>query len=447
MACRSFLTFLFLAAASAPIGQARAESVKDEAIAAEAQRRHDALIAEGYNLTHSWSFSVQPEKTTIRFELLVPPPEVEHTFSFWVETKEGELSCRLLGPDRNPRAVWAGRKGGMTVSFAAPAGTYAVEIEQPPGAMGRALLGVKGPALHRCEVKTGTVQERAASPMKGFYWPYILFVPSEVKSSHLLVVPNNTGFETEDLEFLRVSASCDVRRQNALAARLGVPLLVPLFPRPVERDDGTYLYLHALTRASLETKVTNIRRVDLQLLAMIDDARNALRESHVQMGAKVLLWGFSASGSFVNRFAMLHPERVVAVACGSPGGWPLAPVEKLDGEKLDYPVGVADVKALVGRSLDGSGLRQVVWFFFLGTEDRNDAVVSRDSFSKAQEELVFRRFGVTPASRWKIAEQLYAKAGLRAQFTLYPGAAHSVTPDMEKDVTQFFERACQGGVR
>ena len=46
MACRSFLTFLCLTAAGAPIGQARAESVKDEAIAAEAQRRHDALIAE-----------------------------------------------------------------------------------------------------------------------------------------------------------------------------------------------------------------------------------------------------------------------------------------------------------------------------------------------------------------------------------------------------------------
>jgi predicted AlkP superfamily pyrophosphatase or phosphodiesterase len=94
MHCRSFLTFLCVAAATAPISHARAESSKDEAIAAEAHRRHDALIAEGYHLTQGWTLPAQPEKTTIRFDLLVPPPEVKHTFNFWAEARDGELSCR-----------------------------------------------------------------------------------------------------------------------------------------------------------------------------------------------------------------------------------------------------------------------------------------------------------------------------------------------------------------
>jgi hypothetical protein len=88
-------------------------------------------------------------------------------------------------------------------------------------------------------------------------------------------------------------------------------------------------------------------------------------------------------------------------------------------------------------------LTRVSWFLYLGAEDKNDAVPYRDSFSGADEELIFRRFGKTPVSRWKAAERLYRRAGVEVCFTLYPGAAHSVTPEMAKDITAFFEKAGQ----
>lgn len=91
-------------------------------------------------------------------------------------------------------------------------------------------------------------------------------------------------------------------------------------------------------------------------------------------------------------------------------------------------------------SRDPTALRQVRWFFFLGAEDSNDAVPFRDSFSKADEDLVFRRFGKTPVSRWKRAEQLYLRAGLDARFVLYPGTGHQVTEAMSRDIALFFEK-------
>jgi hypothetical protein len=60
----------------------------------------------------------------------------------------------------------------------------------------------------------------------------------------------------------------------------------------------------------------------------------------------------------------------------------------------------------VGEPLNHAKVRQVAWFFFLGGEDKNDAVMFRDSFSKEQEEIIFRHFGATPAARWKMAESL-----------------------------------------
>jgi len=443
---KQFLSALVLFIVSLAQGSAFPQSsdpltdaaTEDAALMAEVNRRNDALINDGYNLTQRWSLETGREKTTAHLEFLVPAVGGEHTFSFWAEMRHGEIGYRLLGPDGKALVSWSGRKGEANVSFPAPDGKYVAEIELTPGTSGRAIFGVKGFALQRCEPEGKPYEERPASSAKGFQWPYLLFLPEKVRSRRLLVVPNNTGFSTQDLEYLRTSGSCEIQRQIGLAERLGTPLLVPLFPRPAATGETDNLYIHALTRASLETKQDPFRRVDLQLLAMIDDARAALREKQVEVEAKVFLSGFSAAGSFVSRFTMLHPERVAAVACGSPGGWPIAPVADVQGEKLGYPVGLADVKELVGKPLDVPKLRHVPWFFYMGDQDANDAVPFRDSFSKADEEVIFRRFGKTPVSRWKDAEHLYARVGLEARFTLYPGAAHSVTPEMEQDIARFF---------
>lgn len=391
----------------------------------EARRRTDLLISQGFNFTHGLTLDARSEKSTAKLEFFIPVAE-EHTFSFWAETAKGEFSYRLLAADGKVLSAWSGRKGDASVTLEVPVGKYRMELDRTAGTAGRALLGIKGPALSRCD---SSAQEHLPTPAKGIHWPYLLYLPKQVKSSRLLVAPNNTGFATDDLELLRASASCEVSRQTALADRLGTPLLVPLFPRPPRKDGEDNLYLHALTRSSLETKVPAYRRVDLQLLAMIDDAR-ALQH----LAPEVLLTGFSASGSFVNRFAVLHPERVKAVACGSPGGWPLAPVAD-----FTWPVGVADVEQLTGRAVESAALKKVAWFFFIGADDRNDAVPFRDSFSQADEALLFRRFGKTPVSRWKAAEQLYRAAGLDARFKLYPGVAHQVSPEMAKDLGAFLE--------
>ena len=110
---------------------------------------------------------------------------------------------------------------------------------------------------------------------------------------------------------------------------LDVVILVPVFPRP---EENWRIYTHALDRDVLETDIPELRRLDLQLEAMIDDATNRLSRQSWRVNPKVLMWGFSASGMFVNRFTLLHPDRVLAVVVGSPGGWPIAPVKRWLGE-------------------------------------------------------------------------------------------------------------------
>jgi len=435
------LLLLFFAGILSGQSPGKSDSV---AIRNEAKCRHESLIKEGYNLTYGWSLGGHGEKKTILLPLLVPEAKTEHQFSFWCETQEGEASVRLLNEDGKTLVTWSGRKGEMVISRRVPTGKYVLEIDSSKSMGGYAEFGVKGPLAQRCDLDQSRCHEFPAAPSKGFHWPYLLFVPKTVKCPTILVAPNNTGFAVENIDLIQANASCEIQRMSVLANRLGCPLLVPLFPRPVSTIEEGNLYLHALSRASLVTQVESWKRVDLQLLGMIHDAQIGLQAMGLKVASKVILSGFSASGSFVNRFTVLHPEHVLAVACGSPGGWPMVPISELEGDRLGYPLGLADLQDLTGDSLKNDSLKQVRWFFFLGDQDTNDAVPYRDSFTKLDEDLINRRFGKTLVARWKQAELLYSSSGMRARFKLYPGVPHVVAPETQEDIARFFEECLAG---
>lgn len=401
---------------------------------AQAKRRNDELVSQGFNFTQGVTFSASP----VTRELLVPGADGESVIALWFESTQGELAVQLTGPRGEVIASWRGRAGEQRITRVLAPGKYVVAVS---GASGRGVIGVKGPVIGTCALDPKRVTEHAAEPERGFAWPYLLALPKQVTAHALLVLPNSTGFVTEDLALLRASAACQLAGELALADRLGTPVLMPLFPRPPASAPDDNLYLHALTRASLAAKARPVARVDLQLIAMIDRARAVLAKQGRALGPRVLISGFSAAGSFANRFAVLHADRTLAAAIGSPGGWPLAPVAAEGRDPLPYPVGIADVASLAGAPVDLAALQKVRFFFFLGAADGNDAVVFRDSFSATDEALVMRAFGKTPVARWPAAQRLYQRAKLDAKFQLYPGVAHEVTPEMRRDLEAAFAAA------
>lgn len=283
-------------------------------------------------------------------------------------------------------------------------------------------------------------------PGSAFHWPYYLFIPAEVQEARagtrpaLLVVPNNTGSVSDDPLVHDRDARKRCGQGRSQAEHLGVPLLTPAFPRP-EKD--WHLYTHALDRDTLLATDPALRRLDLQLLSMIDDAAARLRTRPVPIALReqVLLSGFSASAMFAHRFALLHPERVLAVAAGSPGGWLTAPLAMHKGQRLRYPVGVADLAALAGRPFAVAAFQRVRCFFYLGAQDDNDSVPFDDGYDAPDRAQVNALFGATPVARWPRAEALYREAGSACTFKLYPGVTHVPSQAMMADVDAFLRRA------
>jgi hypothetical protein len=111
------------------------------------------------------------------------------------------------------------------------------------------------------------------APGAGFQWPYYLYLPAahSVKS-HLLVVPNNAGQVDADPVRAEREAYDKMLHMQLLSEQLGCPLLVPTFPR------SGNVYATSLSRETMLLKEGKLFRPDLQLLAMIDDARSRLEK-------------------------------------------------------------------------------------------------------------------------------------------------------------------------
>ena len=295
------------------------------------------------------------------------------------------------------------------------------------------------------EPKSGPMRFDAA-PDRGFNFPYYLFIPDNLSAANnndrslsLIVIPNNTGKINDDFAVHEDDVKQKIAQIGPALASSGItsPVLIPVFPRPASENR---IYTHSLDRDTMTAESREYRRLDLQLIAMIEGARKFFKTHGVRIADKVLLQGYSASGMFVNRFVFMHPDNVKAAAIGAPGGWAIAPVGTFDGKPLTYPVGVSDLKAISGKSFDLARVRKIPLLMILGADDTNDAVPMGDAYDKRESDLVVTIFGKTPVERWPHTVKLYKEAELNAEFKLYPGTGHQMSPEMRQDTIAFLRK-------
>lgn len=293
-----------------------------------------------------------------------------------------------------------------------------------------------------------------SDPDAGFNHPYFLYVPPTTgewdEQIPLLVEPTNSGKATDDFSVHLNSARDRINGERGghprtICEQLGVPLLIPVFPRPLnEPVDGRY-HVHSLDRDTLAISDGPIERVDRQLLRMVEHAQSKLDEEGYPVQDKIILNGYSGSGQFAQRFTVLHPERVQSVSAGGLAGMPLLPIEEAQGHTLDYHIGIADVPQLTGEDVDISSLRSVDQFYYEGGQDTNDTFGHNDTWTSNElEEVALDIFG-----DWSISERLpyvqevYDNAGVQSQFRIYEDAGHTIQPAID-DVIEFHRKSMNG---
>ena len=281
---------------------------------------------------------------------------------------------------------------------------------------------------------------------KGFSNDYILFIPKGTplnKKIFLLVETNNTGKTSDSIEVhekYAIDLASVSSVGNNIATMLKIPLLVPIFTRPTSQE---LIYTHALDRDAILEKSAKLKRLDLQLLEMINDAKKTLSSMNIQIETKVLMSGFSASATFANRFSYIHPEKIKAMAIGGFNGKLMLPQKEINGVQLNYPIGINDFESLFNKSFDVETYKSIPQFIYMGNLDDNDAVQFDDAYSKNERSIINNNIGRFVQERYLNCQKIYKENGINPIFKTYENIGHWTTSAMNLEIIKFFFKQIQ----
>lgn len=281
-----------------------------------------------------------------------------------------------------------------------------------------------------------------------FNFPYFLFIPDDVTANnkpYIIVEPNNSGFVDDEfqkhIEKAERTASMDFYLGNYVAISMDYPLIVPVFPRSRTNWE---LYTHALDKDVMLQTDGPLKRIDLQVIEMFKNAQSILEKRGVVTHNQFLMTGFSASGTFVNRFTALHPETVFAVAAGGLNGLLILPMNSFKDTLVEYPIGIANLPEIANRDFNEELFISTPQFYFMGELDDNDAVPYNDAFDEKERVQIYDLLGeqMMP-NRWENCKSIYEKMGINARVTTYKDIGHKHPDKIKEDVVKFFRDVCE----
>ncbi|MBX9452998.1 MAG: alpha/beta hydrolase [Mesorhizobium sp.] len=229
---------------------------------------------------------------------------------------------------------------------------------------------------------------------------YCLYVPQDYSETDgrqydLAVIVHGTG---------RTAAQYRDRFAD-FAEKHGCIILAPLFPvgivEPGELANYKRIEFHGI-------------RYDLVLLSMVDEVCAKYR---IRNGG-FMMYGYSGGGQFCQRFFMLHPQRLRAVAIGAPG------VVTLLNQDYDWWVGVRDLKARFGIEIDLEAMRRVKVQTLIGGADDATWEITIPRESKLWMDGADLQ-GANRLERIAALADSFEAHGIAVRRDIVPGVAHS----------------------
>jgi len=286
----------------------------------------------------------------------------------------------------------------------------------------------------------GSIIKVEKNTEEGFFWPYYLYIPKNLEDdkSYIFVEPNNQPIKNVSYSETLESAYGTIMNNIYYSESLGMPTIVPVFPGTNDISKQTPEYYHAINRSALLDEAEEFKRVDIQLLKMVEDARNKLSSDSIQTHEKIIINGFSDSGNYVNRFTGIHPDKVKVMIAGGINVF-FFPIEKFDGVDFNYPLGFGDYKELLGKTFDKNAYDKVAKLIYRGTVDKTDPIYGSNYMDQNVTKIIVDHLGKDILKRLDVSEKIYNKNTENLQFVLYDGIAHSITSEIKEDIIEFIK--------
>lgn len=270
-------------------------------------------------------------------------------------------------------------------------------------------------------------------PDNGINIPSIIALP-RVKNMGKQIVLESNNLETGNFEHILEQGLHTSMKLAILTDNDPAPIVVPLLPS--YRDPP---YFQQLSRECFELSPRDINyRIDEQVVRIIEKTKKTIKEERgIDLEDKIFLNGYSSSGVFAQRFALLHPE-IVGTACigGASGSIPIPT------EDLSYPLGIEDYKELTGKDFDIDSYRNIDFTYYVGemeTKNKCDTRLDEKGNPAPMHDLSYfdrsipkeigqkqrELFGINLFDRANNTIELLTSNGIKVKHIIIPGRTHS----------------------
>lgn len=250
----------------------------------------------------------------------------------------------------------------------------------------------------------------------------------------LIVCANATMSDNYD-DAISSMKDC-IQGREEWAEKFSFVLLTPVIPR----NSPIPIYAVAFDKRVFTEVDPFFQRPDLEVIKMIDKMKNDLDEGNIKANDKIFIEGFSAGGMFAQRFTLLHPEIVKAIAAGQCGGALTMPIEEFRNYKMDWPLGISDFKEITGESFNLDAYKEVSQYIYIGSNDNQNSTVGygNEIWTNTQVNIL-NLFGKTDPNRLKNQVEYANSLGFeKIFFKLYPNYKHNYYDDQISDIFNFF---------
>lgn len=236
---------------------------------------------------------------------------------------------------------------------------------------------------------------------------YILAIPKQLKDNCQLIVEsynsgnNQTKSYEENISFALNNLN---QLKRLMMVTEGDPILIPIVPDIEGGPDDQQLSRESILRNRIEEKFFNC----------IQNAKEIIKKNTgKEVNEKIFLNGYSASGVFAQRFALIHPEIIDRCLIGGAAG--TIPMPQINDE-IAYPIGINDYEELFGKKFSFEEYKKIQFGYYAaeneekepGNYDINgDIIVNASQIPAPMHDMSFR--GLTTTK--KVGEDQRKKYG------------------------------------
>ncbi len=232
--------------------------------------------------------------------------------------------------------------------------------------------------------------------------------------------------------------------------KLMMPQIGIAFPRGPTSDEYTAIFPRASFGGTLDPMQTNPHE---KVNDILDIFMEQLDKKGFDVNPRVYIPGFSHGGVFAQKYSLIMPERVSAIAAGGMGGsftMPLAvydnPGSPNDGYVLDWEVGINDLESLIGKPFNDISYKEIFQLIYQGSEDYKQDnsflwPTNHDMYTTDEINFLKSEFGdIDPEIEGNIIGYLAGLGFDRIGYEVWNGYGHEYPIEMKQASFDFLEK-------